>query len=83
MPTKKVFILFQFAIGLVLIFNAPKLSYFITSDFFISDGGGSYLMEHFVWMLKAFHISIVVLGVIICMPAIIAWNSLFDKIKKQ
>ena len=30
--------------------------------------GGSYLMEHFDWMLKAFHISIVILGIVVCRP---------------
>lgn len=83
MSTKKMFLLLQFVIGLILIFNAPKLSYYITSDFFILDGGGSYIMDHFNWMLKAFHISIVVVGVVVCMPAIIVWNCLFDNIKKQ
>lgn len=64
--------------GILLIFFAPIISYKLTSRYFFSNG---YISEQFNWMLSAYHYSLLIIGVIICLPGLVYWlkNSKLEK----
>jgi hypothetical protein len=63
----------QFIIGVLIILGSTMFSYKLTSMYFTSSGNGQYIMEEFIWMLKAYHYSFLLAGIIICLPCIIYW----------
>jgi len=63
----------QFVIGILIILGSTRLAYKLTSMYFIPNGNGEYNMEQFLWMLKAYHQSFLLAGIIICLPCIIYW----------
>jgi len=62
-----------FIIGILIILGSARLAYKLTSMYFIPNGNGEYNMEQFLWMLKAYHQSFLLAGIIICLPCIIYW----------
>lgn len=58
--------------GIIIIFFAPVLSYWLTRSYFIPDTPGihTYDPEHFKWMLNAQLYAILLIGVIVCVPGI-------------
>lgn len=69
----KDFKIIQFIAGILLILCSHMLSYKLTLMYFATNGSGKYRMEDFLWMLKAYHYSFLVVGIIICLPCIIYW----------
>jgi predicted nucleic acid-binding Zn ribbon protein len=63
----------QFIIGILIILGSTMFSYKLTSMYFTPHGNGEYITEHFIWMLKAYHFSFILAGLIICLPCIIYW----------
>lgn len=69
----KVGTIIQFLIGILIILCSPKISYQFTSGYFIPNGNGSYDPDQFIWMLNAYHYSLLLVGSIVCLPCIIYW----------
>ncbi len=69
----KVGTIIQFVIGILLILCSPIISYQFTSRYFIPNGIGFYDPDQFIWMLNAYHYSLLLVGAIICLPCIIYW----------
>ncbi|QHQ61106.1 hypothetical protein Ana3638_10285 [Anaerocolumna sedimenticola] len=65
--------LIPFLLGLLIILCSPIISYQFTADFFIPDGNGIFDPAQFIWMLNAFHYSLLLVGSIICLPPILYW----------
>ena len=62
-----------FIIGILIILGSTLFSYKLTSMYFTPHGNGEYIMEHFIWMLKAYHFSFLLTGSIICLTCVIGW----------
>lgn len=73
LKTKEHFKIFQFIIGIIIILFSTIISYKLTARYFFSNDNGEYNMESFLWMLNAYHYSLLVIGIIICLPCIICW----------
>ena len=63
----------QFIIGILMILGSAMFSYKLTLMYFAPNGSGQYNAEHFIWMLKAYHYSFLLAGIIICLPCVICW----------
>lgn len=70
---QKDFKIIQFVVGVLVILFSTILSYKFTAMYFIPNGYGEYNLEKFIWMLNAYHYSLLLIGVIICLPCIVYW----------
>lgn len=73
--TVKAAVLIQFIVGLLIILFSPMISYHFTSGYFTPKGTSflTYDPDQFLWMLNAYHLSLLLAGFIICLPSIIYW----------
>lgn len=66
-------LIIQFIIGILIILCSTIFSYKLTLEYFVPNGSGQYSADHFLWMLKAYHFSFLLTGIIICSPCILYW----------
>ncbi|MCB2299910.1 hypothetical protein [Clostridium tagluense] len=72
-PVKKGSKISQFIMGVLIIICSPVLSHKFTSMYFISNGVVQYNNEQFMWMLKAYQASFLLIAGIICLHCILYW----------
>ncbi|MGH4121370.1 MAG: hypothetical protein ACREV6_00220 [Clostridium sp.] len=69
----------QFIMGILMIICSPMLSYKFTSMYFVPNEIGQYNNEQFMWMLKAYQYSLLLIAGIICLPCILYWYKNYEK----